>query len=1030
MNEQYLQELVKNVSSVTDRGTTIPLQFTGLQKSGGYTYAFEMKNPLNGALYFLKFTDSTDNGTGEIRALGKVTQLFKNEIITEPDPAKRLGYSPVPAILTDDPDKFNPEFSKLFDRDSYALQLQTAARGVQAERKLPDSMADRVGILLALAKLLRLCAKNKVAYVDIKPLEHIFWEKNNDSIYISLIDWGISRSSADISLLAGDIRKFCQNIPEILYGKKMADLQFKGKLSYPIQNETRRALIPLLGQFTFSSELPPLHSEYAILIGDLLSGNMNEFRSQNRCIDIWDAIIDALNDTVRALLLDTGADAASAEDMARQADAFLLSNNGQPCRDFFNAMNARKMALSSHLAWAVTAVRFTQAWYGRIDLIPHTDFDDIIRALIDKDYAGALQGFDKLSAMISQKIAQAESYPELRNHIGVFLTTIRNVIEAQGIISRLNSHKLTPEDFVSEMGISPLRVIDPMLSELYARYKKGPSEPISRNLKSTEKEPISAEISKSSDPLAESAINTARGFKQEFVRTTNPIMLLKSGFFQRLNEFCLNQNAFDNNEVKEQISRLFNAILGKVDIWTQNIRPEKYFVSDDLINGIDWIQSISPVVFTCRFNYEDQDAEFGTVLKSKLSEIFQALYYAIAKEQTAGEPPEILAKISQIKTLRKRLDMDNLGYIRALIDRGELESANQIINLHYSESPYAFDQLNNEISGKRKEQADVKTLTIINSVLNDLSSGDTTLETVRYLNSQKSMAMISDRFFAFKNRSTQLFDLQADLGNTKNTMSDIRKEQKSVLTLSKISLITGIAAAVLSLLLLVVSLAKNASLEQSISSLSKSFENYQKTAEARGWEQKAAEAVISAPTVEPTAVPTEIPLPETIPFQDPNTEEELFIINESEPTPTPEPAVPEADRHLESLKGKAVTFDLSGNVILYNSEDLKEQFANIMNYTQGLTGTLVDYTDKAIYIESEYNIGRTQISQNNNVDVSAQTYVRQYSSVASETTPLFILQKQTKLVKPAADCTTAAQSFCHGTIGTWFDRSVIETNLR
>lgn len=74
-------------------------------------------------------------------------------------------------------DKFNVEFMRMLDRNRFTVQLQTAGKGIPCEKQLPDSLKDRVAIALDFAKILRTCAKNKIAYVDIKPLEHLFGRK-------------------------------------------------------------------------------------------------------------------------------------------------------------------------------------------------------------------------------------------------------------------------------------------------------------------------------------------------------------------------------------------------------------------------------------------------------------------------------------------------------------------------------------------------------------------------------------------------------------------------------------------------------------------------------------------------------------------------------------------------------------------------------------------------------------------------------------------------------------------------------------
>ena len=1053
MNEHYFDEMIQSITSVTDRTRTIPLKYTGLNKKGGSTLAYEFEDPETHTRYFLKITPNEDNGGGELRVLPRVNQLFKNEILTEPDALKRLGYIPMPTIITDDPSRFNPEFSGLYHAENSLLQLQTAAAGAHAERELPESLTDRLSILLNFAKLLRTCAKNKIAYVDIKPLEHLFWEKHAGQVRITLIDWGIARANAEPSLMADDIRKFCQTMPEIIYGKKMADLQYKGKLTYPIQDENRKALIPLLSTYSFNSELPPLSTEFAALISDLLSGSLNELRAQNRCVSIWDSIITALDQARLQTQSGNADDHDSTEALNQRASAALTRN--EP-KDLSTALGPRQLSITSHPAWAAAALRFTQAWYSRIDLIPHIEFDLTVQAIVHQDIPGAESTFERLAGIITTKLGQAQTLPELRQHILTFIDTIRQAIQAWSYLDRYQRKQLTDAQLLSELSTSPLRVSDPILSGLYYGIRSGenPAEQRSEEKKEPAKpaaaaDPKTEKISKTEnaakapakntkdakepeDPLIENAIRTAKSLKLDADRIENFNMLRPTGFFQRLNDFCINRNAFDNPAVREHLDPLLATIIEKIDLWSQNIRPEKYFVTQDAIDSIDWIQAISPIVYTCPIRYEGREMVLGTIVKARLSEIFQSIYYSLAKEQTAGEPPEILQKIQQIKILRKRLDMENLTYIRSLIDRGEFEAANQVINLHYSESPYSFDQLNNEIAQKRKEQADQKTLAVIDSVLNDLSSNDTKLETARYLNSPKSAAMVSDRFFSFKNRGTQLFDLQDELSRTKSAIQDQRKTIHSMRLISAASLLAALATVVLAGLLLMWSMGRNNELQNSLYLMGTQAAQYQ--SDNNLMLQAIAQTAAVKPEF-PTAVPTAIPTPTMIPTvsqvrEEPDIQEEeepLFI----RPTEAPTKAVSAADARLDEMMTREVTLSLNSATRLFKSEGLYDELGSIYNYTQLLTGHLVSYTDTALNLEIPFNIGRSQISGENNTEVTAASNIRQYTTTASESNPIFILRERTSLVAPASECTEIpGQSFCHGTFSIWFDRSVVENNLR
>ncbi len=1050
MDQRYFEEMIQSITSVTDRGRTIPLKYTGVPKYGGSTLAFEFTCPDDGSRYFLKFSPNEDNGGGENRVLPKAVRLFKNETISEPDSLKRLGYIPVPTIITDDPSRFNPEFAKLFPRDDYVLCLQTAAEGAPAEHELPEGIADRLRILLSLAKLLRTCARNRIAYVDIKPLEHLFWVKKEGKLQITLIDWGISRAAADAALLAEDLRKYCRAVPEIVYGHKMADLSYKGKLTYPIQAEDRQGLMPFLSAFTFNGELAPLSQEYASLIGELLSGSANELRAQNRCVSVWDAVIAGLD---RAILQLQGENADAHDTIAnmdsRAKQILISSRNGS----FADTLSARSASISSHAAWIAAAIRFTQSWYSRIDLLPRTEFDDAVRRVIAGDINGAKADFNLIREFVNAKIAQSGSFREVRDLIPGYLDLIGNVLEAWNYLDLYDRKKKTASEILNDLSASGLRVSDPILAELYKSLKNGGSLPASSGdalaeaLKKTAnesvKQPSSASVKpgaskeeakgeepkrqqtkaaqeddeSAGDPLIAGTLRSAHNLSLEAARTDNFMALRQTGFYQRLNEFCLNRNAFDNEKVREAFNPVLCRIAEKVELWGANLRPEKYFVSDDAVNSIDWLMNISPIVYTCSVDYEGEEHNLGTLIKSKLSEVFQSLYYALAKEQTAGEPPEIPAKIQQIKILRKRLDMENLAYLRSLIDRGEFEAANQIINLHYSESPYAFDQLNNEISAKRKEQADQKLITIVNAVLNDLSSNDTKLETTRYLNSQRSARMISDRFFNFKNRGTQLFDLQDELAKTKNALQD----QKRAITSMKVFIIAALAAAaaalVIGILIFASSTARSAALTMQVSALSTA------NAEFRTENNAMLAAVAQTAAVQPefpTPVPTEIPTPTPIPTEAP------LIILEGNTEVSP------ANARLDSMLGNNVSFDLTGTTLLFADEELNEnnQLGTVINYAQQINGKLAAYTDTAINIEAEFNIGRSQIEVANNRVVQNGSYIRLYSAVPSETTPIFILQKGIELVGSASACTDSqTQSFCHGTISIWFDRAAIESAL-
>jgi hypothetical protein len=125
-----------------------------------------------------------------------------------------------------------------------------------------------------------------------------------------------------------------------------------------------------------------------------------------------------------------------------------------------------------------------------------------------------------------------------------------------------------------------------------------------------------------------------------------------------------------------------------------------------------------------------------------------------------------------------------------------------------------------------------------------------------------------------------------------------------------------------------------------------------------------------------------------------------------------------------------VTLNLTPATELYNSSSLTSSLGRIYSYNHPVSGRIISYDDRTINMEVTFNIGRSQISMDNNMDVNNQTYIRLYSNVASETQPIFITSGSTSLAIPATDCTDTTQSFCHGTYSIWLDRTVAEGNLQ
>ena len=278
--------------------------------------------------------------------------------------------------------------------------------------------------------------------------------------------------------------------------------------------------------------------------------------------------------------------------------------------------------------------------------------------------------------------------------------------------------------------------------------------------------------------------------------------------------------------------------------------------------------------------------------------------------------------------------------------------------------------------------------------------------------------LISDRFFSFKNRGTQLFDLQDELSKTKNALNEQKQSINAMRAFVLGALAAAAAALVIGILIFASSNARSSTMSSQIAALSTA------NAEFRAENNAMLAAVAQTAAVQPefpTPIPTEVPTPTPIPTEQPS----VIALAEGS-------AVSQADARLDSLLNSAVTFDLDGAAVLYADETLSadNQLGTVVNYAEELKGKLVAYTDTAINIETDFNIGRSQIETANNRVVQNGSYIRLYSDTPSETTPIFILQKGIELVGTASACTDSqTQSFCHGTISIWFDRAAIESNL-
>ena len=1028
MERTILDQFAEQIHSVKIRNKILPLTYTGVKNGGGFTAAFEFENSETKEKYYIKFTEVRDEASSEVAVLTKAAQLFRNEVLIEPDPLKRMNYVPVPEVLTDDPENFNLEFIRIFDRGRYRIQIQTSGEGDHCEIKLPDQLHGRIAIALQFAKLLRTCAKNKIAYVDVKPLEHLFWTEKENRIQITLIDWGISRANASVFLLSEDLRKFCLYLPEIIYGRKMLELINKGKFEYPIQKENDSVLIRLLGRLSFAANMPPLSQKYAVLVGEQLTGAASEIRIQNRCVEVWDEVIDALDaaydasQTKSAIISNWETQKKKAEELIQKDSELFLG------KDFFKIMEPRLTSLASYPSWLIPEIRFIQTWFGKIDLVPHRGFDLCVQYCINDQPQQFESEFKKISDLILDKLEKNTSNPELTALLKENIEQVHNVIQAWSIIHDLNSGNLSDEDFHIKFSSSVLRVIDPILADAYKKQTKQNRDRKTNILSSGE-----SGFSENQSIENNSEIRLPNKLEPKPDLANRIYALVASfgsselasdrwgfGFIQELDAILQITHETKAFAEEKQLEPILESILQEVQEWTEKVGPQTFIAADEVLHRVNWITTLPYNILNSKIIKKNETIEIGPKIKKELDQCIQKLTEAgVVVSQEIFD--KIGDKLTRIKGLRKKLDADNLFRLRNTIENGDYKNANQVIDQHYMENPPFYDQLREEILSRQKDDEDKKSIALINAVLTDLSSNSDFSETGKYFKNQKNIPIIQQKIYEFRQKNIQLFDIQDELIRTKSIAHDSKKSLFGVKQNTGIILFLLILVILFSIGTLTVILAKNFSVAQDIAKVDKNLNSFQETylAYANATDLPTMTAVPVTPTV-PAATLTSTAIPTAFPTE---------VLNVESVAPA---ALSPSDEHLQALVGKKVLFDLNGNVSLFADEAMtpERQLGTVINFVQGMNGVLVNYNDKAVHLQSTFNIGRSQISISTYKNVSRSTNIRMFSEVPSATTPVFISQIEFVLVEPASACTSGDQEFCHGVISFWVPRDQIETSIK
>jgi hypothetical protein len=378
--------------------------------------------------------------------------------------------------------------------------------------------------------------------------------------------------------------------------------------------------------------------------------------------------------------------------------------------------------------------------------------------------------------------------------------------------------------------------------------------------------------------------------------------------------------------------------------------------------------------------------------------------------------------LPRIKALRKKLDTENMAQFKAIIENGDYETAKQIIDLHYIEYPNFYERLRSEMAKQQDEGEDKKSMALINSLLNDLSTASGNMETGKYIRNQNNIPYINQKISSFRQKNMQLFDIQDELTRTKNIANESKKASADLKQLTTLNMVLLVIMILLTVVLLVVVLMKNFGLEKNVARLESNFNSFQETFQV-------LESATAVPTEQPAVTPT-VPIPPTVVPNEPVPLGELQTQEESAQL-TADALLSPADLHLRSLVGSNVTLNLDLNVDLFGDELMTEdkKFGVVIANIQNIPAKLVEYSDTMVNVEIPFNIGKSRLA-NNNLMVTRGTNIRQFTSPPSESATVFISQTEMNLLTAASGCGEAIESFCNGSVSLWIQRDKVVTYIQ
>ena len=263
------------IAITTSSGKKITIEVLSPLGGGGYNNAYRVRQKDKSTEEFVLKTYISDNKSQnrEAQILSTLRgQGSKLPVVRIIDPAISIG-----------------------DQQGH---LESLAPGKKLQEQLPSS---RQALLLALglAKLLKVCAEAEIAYRDIKPGDHIFWEPGNDNTVtnMTVIDWNISQYPATIDALYFDLVKFCNSLPEFFVGKPPQGAEYYHPLAWQYDANLQKCFPPrlriVLANLCLNFIVPIIpNGEHLLDVTHLSLENI---------LQAWDKVIETLSEAIGVL---------------------------------------------------------------------------------------------------------------------------------------------------------------------------------------------------------------------------------------------------------------------------------------------------------------------------------------------------------------------------------------------------------------------------------------------------------------------------------------------------------------------------------------------------------------------------------------------------------------------------------------------------------------------------------------------------------------------------------------------------------